>query len=92
MQTTLRVEDDLYKEAKICAVREGISLSQLLNQALRQRVSGTPYRSTQKVSLPIFKKENDPSQDDLSPEKIKSMLNESDLEHDLKWIGKNKCG
>ena len=38
MQTTLRLPDDLYREAKAAAAREGISLTQLLIEAIAMRL------------------------------------------------------
>ncbi|MBE0610838.1 MAG: type II toxin-antitoxin system VapB family antitoxin, partial [Dehalococcoidia bacterium] len=35
MRTTLNIDDDLLKEAKIMAVREGTTLTALLERALR---------------------------------------------------------
>ena len=47
MQTTLRLPDDLYREAKSAAAREGISLTQLLMEAialrLGRRTTGEPW-------------------------------------------------
>jgi hypothetical protein len=39
MRTTIRIEDDLLREAKIRAAEQGITLTQLINEALRQRLS-----------------------------------------------------
>jgi hypothetical protein len=39
MRTTLNIDDDLLKEAKIMAVREGTTLTALLERALRERLS-----------------------------------------------------
>jgi antitoxin component of RelBE/YafQ-DinJ toxin-antitoxin module len=39
MRTTLRIEDDLFRELKKRASREGLTLSELVNLALRQGLS-----------------------------------------------------
>ena len=36
--TSIRVEEDLWKEAKIRAVREGITLSDFLDRVLREKL------------------------------------------------------
>jgi hypothetical protein len=38
MQTTLRIQDDIYREAKAEAAREGISMTRFLESALRMRL------------------------------------------------------
>jgi antitoxin component of RelBE/YafQ-DinJ toxin-antitoxin module len=40
MQTTLRIDDRLYREAKAEAARMGITLTRFLEDALRQRIAG----------------------------------------------------
>lgn len=42
MQTTLRIDDHLYREAKAEAAREGISLTRFLEEALRLKLGGKP--------------------------------------------------
>lgn len=49
MQTTLRIDDHLYREAKAEAARSGISLTRFLEEGLRLRLekntprTGTPH-------------------------------------------------
>jgi hypothetical protein len=50
MQTTLRINDQLYREAKAEAAREGVTLTSLIEEALRSRlrqgktgVTGEPH-------------------------------------------------
>jgi len=40
MQTTLRIEDSLYREAKAGAAREGITITRFIEEALQLRLSG----------------------------------------------------
>ena len=51
MQTTLRIDDDLYREAKAEAARQGVTLTRFLEDGLRLRLkkgspagSAAPYR------------------------------------------------
>jgi len=48
MQTTLRIDDELYREAKVGAAQEGITLTRFLEEGLRLRLSqrGTAPRPT----------------------------------------------
>lgn len=39
MQTTLRIDDELYREAKVGAAQEGITLTRFLEEGLRLRLS-----------------------------------------------------
>ena len=49
MRTTLRIDDDLFRELKKRASREGLTLSELVNLALRQSLS------TQKRPRRVFR-------------------------------------
>jgi hypothetical protein len=51
MQTTLRIQDAIYREAKIEAAREGISITRLIEDALRCRLGRGVAR---KGKLPTF--------------------------------------
>ena len=42
MRTTLRIDDDLLRELKTRAANEGLSLSDVVNRALRQSVAAPP--------------------------------------------------
>ena len=54
MQTTLRVDDELYCQAKSRAAAQGISLTKFLEQAIRERLeipTAPPLR--RRVRLPV---------------------------------------
>ena len=42
MRTTIRLEDDLLKEAKVRAAELGITLTKLIDESLRERLSARP--------------------------------------------------
>ena len=42
MQTTLRIDDTTYREAKAEAARLGMTLTRFIEEALRQRIAGSP--------------------------------------------------
>lgn len=60
MRTTLRIDDDLFRELKKRATREGLSLSDLVNLALRHSLltEGRPRRvfrqKTRDLGRPSF--------------------------------------
>ena len=39
MRTTIRLDDDLMREAKVRAAEQGITLTQLIDESLRERLS-----------------------------------------------------
>lgn len=39
MKTTIEIEDELFREAKAAAAREGLTLRQLFSEAVSERVS-----------------------------------------------------
>lgn len=45
MQTTLRIDDDLYREAKAEAARAGVSMTRFLEEGLRLRLERRPASS-----------------------------------------------
>jgi hypothetical protein len=46
MRTTVRLEDALLREAKVRAAEQGITLTQLIDESLRERLSARPQRQT----------------------------------------------
>jgi len=38
MQTTLRIDDEIYREAKALAARSGITLTRFIEEALQERI------------------------------------------------------
>ncbi|MEJ2080677.1 MAG: ribbon-helix-helix protein, CopG family [Acidobacteriota bacterium] len=52
MQTTLRIDDALYREAKAEAARSGITVTQFIEEALRLRLeSGGPEHLRERESI-----------------------------------------
>jgi hypothetical protein len=42
MRTTIRLDDDLIREAKVRAAEQGITLTQLIDESLRERLAARP--------------------------------------------------
>lgn len=54
MQTTLRLDDDLYRQAKARAAALGMSLTKFLEEAIRERLhSPAPAPRRQHLQLPV---------------------------------------
>lgn len=51
MQTTLRIDKSIYREAKAAAAREGISLTRFIEFALQSRIG---LASPARRQLPVF--------------------------------------
>jgi hypothetical protein len=57
MQTTLRIDDDLYREAKAEAARQGITLTRFLEDGLRLRLQkGRQAGSAARYRFPTYRK------------------------------------
>ncbi|HVD41749.1 MAG TPA: hypothetical protein VNC16_12200 [Solirubrobacterales bacterium] len=48
MRTTVRLNDDLLKAAKMRAAEQGITLTQLIDESLRERLAARPRRQSTK--------------------------------------------
>jgi hypothetical protein len=54
MQTTLRINDEIYRQAKAEAAREGITLTKFIEEALELRLRQAPAPATL-GELPVFR-------------------------------------
>jgi hypothetical protein len=55
MRTTVRLDDDLLREAKVRAAEQGITLTQLIDESLRERLASRPQRmSVEPFRLPTY--------------------------------------
>ncbi len=53
MQTTLRIDDRLYREAKAEAAKEGLSMTKLIEDSIRLRLTRhRKHSAKEKISLP----------------------------------------
>jgi hypothetical protein len=79
MQTTLRLDDRLYRAAKAEAAREGISLTRLVEDALAQRLRQPPPAPAPH-SFRIYSS-GEPFA--LTPEELSRRIREEDEAYDL---------
>ena len=85
MQTTLRIQDDLYREAKTEAAREGVTLTSFLESALRMRLGrGQPKGSGKPHPFPVYVPDRPFP---LSSEELKRLAQDDELRHDLRKLG-----
>lgn len=54
MQTTLRLDDELYRRAKAAAAEQGMSLTHLVEEAIRERLNrAAPTHRRRRLRLPV---------------------------------------
>ena len=84
MQTTLRIDDHLYREAKAEAARAGVSLTRFLEEGLRLRLE-------KKMPLPtaphVFRTYAAEQTDPRTWEEIRQAADEEQEAHDLAKLG-----
>jgi antitoxin component of RelBE/YafQ-DinJ toxin-antitoxin module len=82
MQTTLRIDDQLYREAKAAAAQEGVTLTQFLHEGLRLRLrkeGSAPIRfRTYQAGAPMI----------LNDAQLKDAANQAQEIHDLKKLAR----
>ncbi len=85
MQTTLRVDDQLYREAKAEAAREGITMTKFLEEALRLRLK-VPRKKSDKEPH-TFRVYAAGKPFPFTNEDIKRIDQEEQLKYDLAKLG-----
>ncbi|PAW66753.1 MAG: hypothetical protein B9S30_07855 [Verrucomicrobiia bacterium Tous-C5FEB] len=84
MQTTLRIDDQLYREAKAEAARLGVSLTRFLEEGLRLRLEKKAPTATAPHSFRTYAAaKHDPR----SWEEIRRIADEEQEAHDLAKLG-----
>ena len=78
MQTTLRIDDRLYREAKAAAARQGKTITRFIEEALQLRLEQPPFKGTP-VTLPTFTSE---AGFDFNPAQLKQLQRESEQQLD----------
>lgn len=57
MQTTLRIDDKIYREAKAEAARKGITLTRFIEEALRLRLQHAEMKDAMDIAAAVAHKE-----------------------------------
>ena len=83
MQTTLRIDDQLYREAKAAAAREGVTITRFIEESLKLRLHrGARAGKSKRVSLPTFAGGGFL----YSPEELKALAQRTEAEADQRKI------
>ncbi|MEZ4606908.1 MAG: toxin-antitoxin system HicB family antitoxin [Deinococcales bacterium] len=84
MTTTLRIDDELYRKAKVAAASQGITLTRFIEEGLQLRLMSDPdIGAKQSIVLPTF---NSGKPYSFTPEELKEQLFQLDNELDSKAI------
>jgi len=84
MQTTLRIDDHLYREAKAEAARAGVSLTRFLEEGLRLRLE---KKMTMPTAPHVFRTYAAEQTDPRTWEEIRQAADEEQEAHDLAKLG-----
>lgn len=84
MQTTLRIDDLLYREAKAEAARAGVSLTRFLEEGLRLRLE---KKMTPPAAPHAFRTYAAAQSDPRTWEEIRQVADEEQEAHDLSKLG-----
>lgn len=83
-RTTFRISEEVLAEAKALAARQHRSLNSVMEEALRRMIkSAQEQESRPRVTLPTSGNPADRGKIDMSPERIKEILREQEVEHFL---------
>lgn len=79
MQTTLRINDQLYRRAKTKSSELGLSLTRFFEEAVEERLTRLEERSSKRIVLPVSPVSGPP----MSDEAFRRRVEAADLEYDL---------
>jgi hypothetical protein len=85
---TLRLDDALYREAKVEAARQGITVTRFIEQALRARLRrARPARRHEGIELPTF---DAGAGFPFSPQELKELERSSKSEQDRARVARSR--
>ena len=87
MQTTLRISDEIYREAKAEAAREGLTLTRFIEDGIRLRL-----KTAQPPRPYSFRVYDSGAPCTLSDTDIRRIANEEQGKHDLAKLGASQSG
>lgn len=79
MQTTLRINDDIYRRAKAKSSEMGLSLTRFFEEAVEERLASLEQRSGQTIVLPVSSVFGPP----MSDGELRRRIEVADLEYDF---------
>lgn len=81
MRTTVDIDDNLYREAKILAARRGVHLRVLFEEGLRQVVNAPERSHTgRRIQVPLVRSEG---RETVTSEQVREAIDRAQLEDDL---------
>jgi hypothetical protein len=84
MQTTLRIDDNLYRDAKTKAAREGLTLTKFLEEGLRMRLEKHPGGSSKPHRFRVHRSDEARG---MAWQEVLRVADEEQLDHDLGKLG-----
>lgn len=84
MQTTLRIDDNLYRDAKAKAAREGVTLTRFLEEGLRMRLEKHPAGAKKPHRFRVYRSDGAGGPD---WKDVLRVADEDQLAHDLGKLG-----
>lgn len=85
MQTTLRINDDIYRRARKRAGALGISLTRFFEEAVEERLAELDKRPGGRIELPVSSASGPP----IGEKELKDRINAADLEWDRSKSGRH---
>lgn len=82
MQTTLRINDDIYRRAKAKSGELGLSLTRFFEEAVEERLMRLEERPCRRIKLPV----SSASASILSLDELKQRMETAQLDGDLSSI------
>lgn len=82
MQTTLRINDDIYRRAKAKSSELGLSLTRFFEEAVEDRLTRLEERSVQRIVLPVSSVSGPP----MCEEEFNRRVELAELEDDLESL------
>jgi hypothetical protein len=79
MQTTLRINDDIYRQAKAKSGELGLSLTRFFEEAVEERLLRLQERPARPIKLPVSSVHGS----SMSAEELKHQMETAQLEDDL---------
>ena len=81
MATTLRIDERLYRDAKASAARDGVTITQYIEAALRLKMASTKSAvAARPIELPTFAAGSGFA---YSPRKLRKLIQQTDSKADL---------
>ncbi len=82
MQTTLRIDDDIYRRAKAKSGELGLSLTRFFEEAVEERLTRLEERPSRQIKLPVSSVAGFP----MRTEELRRRIESTELEHDASTL------